>query len=165
MATHTSVLAWRIPGTGEPGGFPSMGSHRVGHDWSDLAAAAAWCFGYYQQNWDHLSWVQVANSKYKSFHYVKKKRWSLKKCLYSIKSRRQLFLFVSLHFPTFYNHGWGSAPWAESLALISVPSSLWLPLFSLVVIFQSIALRCNLHMVSVPTGSVQWIKFNTLWKM
>ena len=41
MATHSSVFAWRIPGTGEPGGRPSMGSHRVGHDWSDLAAAAA----------------------------------------------------------------------------------------------------------------------------
>ena len=41
MATHSSVLAWRIPGTGEPGGLPSMGSHRVGHDWSDLPAAAA----------------------------------------------------------------------------------------------------------------------------
>ena len=41
MATHSSVLAWRIPGTGEPGGLPSMWSHRVGHDWSDLAAAAA----------------------------------------------------------------------------------------------------------------------------
>ena len=40
MATHSSVPAWRIPGTGEPGGLPSMGSHRVGHDWSDLAAAA-----------------------------------------------------------------------------------------------------------------------------
>ena len=40
MATHSSVLAWRIPGTGEPSGLPSMGSHRVGHDWSDLAAAA-----------------------------------------------------------------------------------------------------------------------------
>ena len=39
MATHSSVLAWRIPGTGEPGGLPSMGSHRVGHDWSDLAIA------------------------------------------------------------------------------------------------------------------------------
>ena len=38
MATHSSVLAWRIPGTGEPGGLPSMGSHRVGHDCSDLAA-------------------------------------------------------------------------------------------------------------------------------
>ena len=43
MATHSSVLAWRIPGTGEPGGLPSMGLHRVGHqlDWCDLAAAAA----------------------------------------------------------------------------------------------------------------------------
>ena len=40
MATHSSILAWRIPGTEEPGGLPSMGSHRVGHDWSDLAAAA-----------------------------------------------------------------------------------------------------------------------------
>ena len=40
MATHSSVLAWRIPGMGQPGGLPSMGSHRVGHDCSDLAAAA-----------------------------------------------------------------------------------------------------------------------------
>ena len=38
MATHSSVLAWRIPGTGEPGGLPSMGFHRVRHDWSDLAS-------------------------------------------------------------------------------------------------------------------------------
>ena len=37
MAAHPSVLAWRIPGMGEPGGLPSMGSHRVGNDWSDLA--------------------------------------------------------------------------------------------------------------------------------
>ena len=41
MATHSSGLAWRIPGMGEPGVLPFMGSHRVGHDWSDLAAAAA----------------------------------------------------------------------------------------------------------------------------
>ena len=41
MATHSSVLAWRIPGTGEPGGLLSKGSHRVGHDGSNLAAAAA----------------------------------------------------------------------------------------------------------------------------
>ena len=41
MATHSSVLAWRIPGTGEPGGLTSMQTHRVAHDWSDLAAAAA----------------------------------------------------------------------------------------------------------------------------
>ena len=41
MATHFSILAWRIPGTGKPGGLLSVGSHRVGHDRSDLAAAAA----------------------------------------------------------------------------------------------------------------------------
>ena len=41
MATHSNVLAWRIPGTGDPGGLPSMGSHRVRYDWSGLAAAAA----------------------------------------------------------------------------------------------------------------------------
>ena len=45
MATHSGVLAWRIPGTGEPGGLLSMGSHRVGHDWSDLAVAV----GYWQK--------------------------------------------------------------------------------------------------------------------
>ena len=40
MATHSSVLDWRLPGMAEPGGLPSVGSHRVGHDSSDLAAAA-----------------------------------------------------------------------------------------------------------------------------
>ena len=53
MATHASVLAWRIPGTGETGGLPSMGSHRVGHDWSNLAAAAAV---------DTISWIYIQAS-------------------------------------------------------------------------------------------------------
>ena len=44
MAIHSGVLAWRIPGTGHPGGLPSVGTQRVGHDWSDSAAAASiWC--------------------------------------------------------------------------------------------------------------------------
>ena len=47
MATHSSVIAWRIPGTGEPGGLLSMGLNRVGHDLSDLAAAAAAAGDYY----------------------------------------------------------------------------------------------------------------------
>ena len=51
MATHSSVLAWKIPGTGEPGRLPSMGSHRVGHDWSDLAAAA-------HSVWNNVKWVK-----------------------------------------------------------------------------------------------------------
>ena len=50
MATHSSVLAWRIPGMGEPGGLPSLGSHRVGHDWRDLAAAAAGTKTDYEQS-------------------------------------------------------------------------------------------------------------------
>ena len=48
MATLSSVLAWRIPGSGDPGGLPSMGSHRVRHDGSDLAAAACWVHTYTQ---------------------------------------------------------------------------------------------------------------------
>ena len=58
MATHSSVLAWRIPGTGEPGGLPSVGSHRVGHDWSDLAAAAVRPLKTYS-----LSKLQVCNTR------------------------------------------------------------------------------------------------------
>ena len=48
IATHSSVLAWRIPGTRKPAGLPSMGLHRVGHDWSDLTAAASWKKSYDQ---------------------------------------------------------------------------------------------------------------------
>ena len=63
MATHSSVLAWRIPGTGEPGGLPSMGSHRVGHDGSDLAATA--CLPLYTFNFTtHSSFI--AKLKYYS---------------------------------------------------------------------------------------------------
>ena len=53
MATHSSVLAWRIPGMGESGGLPSMGSHRVRYDWSDLAEAAESTQGgmFYSQQW------------------------------------------------------------------------------------------------------------------
>ena len=58
MATHSSLLAWRIPGMEEPGGLPSMGWHRVGHDWSDLAAAA--CINsYFLRKWKLLSHVRL----------------------------------------------------------------------------------------------------------
>ena len=50
MASHSSVLAWRIPGTGEPGGLPSMESYKVRHDRSNLAAAAAAAFSPYSAN-------------------------------------------------------------------------------------------------------------------
>ena len=60
MATHSSVLAWRIPGTGEPVGLPSMGSHRFRHNWGDLAAAATAAVGKIKANTNqrHLSsWI------------------------------------------------------------------------------------------------------------
>ena len=64
MATHSSVLAWRIPGMAEPGGLPSMGSHRVGHDWSNLTAAKQGDVGYYnsisrwKMYWMKESWAR-----------------------------------------------------------------------------------------------------------
>ena len=60
IATCSSVLAWKTPGMGEPGGLPSLGLHRVGHDWSDLAAAAAA--------------VQVKRPEFFNRNYNKKKR-------------------------------------------------------------------------------------------
>ena len=59
MATHSSVLAWRIPGTGEPGGLPSLGSHRVGHNWSDLASAAVTFNNETQET--GITWFQKVN--------------------------------------------------------------------------------------------------------
>ena len=66
MATHSSVLAWRIPVTGQPGGLPSMGSHRVGHNWSDLEVAVAaayigtkyllWFVYMFSKNQDLINW-------------------------------------------------------------------------------------------------------------
>ena len=71
MATLSSVLAWKIPGMGEPCGLPSMGLHRVRHDWSDLAAAAAAWFNSHQ----NLSfWVAFTHSLNTNFNYEKKKK-------------------------------------------------------------------------------------------
>ena len=57
MAPHSSVLAWGIPGTGQTGGLPSIGSHRVGHDWSDLAAAAAAAWLRLGLSWIKILWT------------------------------------------------------------------------------------------------------------
>ena len=66
MATHSSVLVWRIPGTGEPGGLPSLGSHRVGHDWSDLAAAAHFISIYQTCLWENrISYIFLATRMWK----------------------------------------------------------------------------------------------------
>ena len=71
MAAHSSVLAWRIPGTGEPGGLPSMGSHRVRHDWSDSAVAARYGSGHagYSQKHCHSKEVlKFLSLLLKAFH-------------------------------------------------------------------------------------------------
>ena len=69
MAIHSSVLAWRIPGTEEPSGLPSMGSHRVRHDWSDLAAAAA----VQSLNWVVCCVIISSGFKEKTFYVTKTK--------------------------------------------------------------------------------------------
>ena len=68
MATHSSVLAWRIPGTGEPGGLPSLGSHRVGHDWSDLAK-------HYEINSDQSGMNVIEPAANKVWKWTKKCTW------------------------------------------------------------------------------------------
>ena len=90
MATHSSVLAWRIPGTAEPGGLPSMGSHRVRHDWSDLAAAAEMITNGRKkrgtkepldegERGEWKRWLKTQHSKNKDhgiwFHHFMKNRW------------------------------------------------------------------------------------------
>ena len=70
MATHFSVLAWRIPGMGEPVGLPSMGSHRVGHDWRDLAAAAAASIILYFFFNSNILWKSFHSHKIHHFTYT-----------------------------------------------------------------------------------------------
>ena len=85
MATHSSVLAWRIPGMGEPGGLPSMGSHRLGHDWSDLAAAAARLVlqGASDKDEDKEQAIRLGHVK-----QVKSNRWQTK--FWNVKSWKEI---------------------------------------------------------------------------
>ena len=62
MATHSSVLVWRIPGTEEPGGLLSMGSHGVRHDWSNFAAAAATAYQQLQSS-TKTNWLKLEQNK------------------------------------------------------------------------------------------------------
>ena len=61
MAPHSSTLAWKIPGMEKPGGLPSVGLHRVRHDWSDLAAAAAACMYIYMHMLSRFSHVWLCH--------------------------------------------------------------------------------------------------------
>ena len=80
MATHSSVLAWRIPGTAERGGLPSLGLHRVGHDWSDLAAAAEIRY----TTWNNLMPREFLNYRKKGILLLLKS-WTHKKISHSLK--------------------------------------------------------------------------------
>ena len=73
MATHSSVLAWRIPGTADPGGLLSMGSHRVGHDRNDLAAAVEIIKSHYQEAVIVLTtrWKKAGTRILKALTYAK----------------------------------------------------------------------------------------------
>ena len=72
MAPHSSTLAWKIPWTEEPGRLPSMGLHRVGHDWSDLAAAAAVCLAALKScRLQLIKWIAKSFSKTKQMWSVR----------------------------------------------------------------------------------------------
>ena len=92
MATHSSVLAWRIPGTGEPGGLPSMRLHRVGHDWSDLAAAAA-------AKWVGLIYWSVADGKWEMEKWFERVVWCTQES-WTLGPSRSVEPFQRLRWPT-----------------------------------------------------------------
>ena len=107
MATHSNVLAWRIPGTGEPGGCRSVGSHRVRHDWSDLAAAGKISYSYYPfiikvYNLDH--WFSNCILLYTSICLVYKRSiWWGFFTTYIAHSIFSYTAFISVFF-FFFNH-------------------------------------------------------------
>ena len=105
MAAHSSVLAWRLPGTAEPGGLPSMGSHRVRHDWSDLAAAAA------RQTYDKPR----QHIKKQRLHFANKGPYS------------QSYGFSSSHVRMWeldYKEGWSSNNWCfQTVGLVKTLES------------------------------------------
>ena len=101
MAAHSSVLAWRIPGTAEPGGLLSVGSHRVGHNWSDFAAAAAaWIWDEHQLS---LPWRFHTKTRLSNFSWkIRCSNWSSSTAHFS---QRNWFPVCLVHRLT--PHFWG----------------------------------------------------------
>ena len=111
MATHSSVLAWRIPGTGEPSGLPSVGSHRVGHDRNDLAAAAY-----------NVRTIVITSFNFLIFKFVRKLRSRRKHLKYSIE-------IIDKCFPVIKKWKWTLCCWRSCSV---AQSCLWDPMnFSL----------------------------------
>ena len=112
MATHSSVLTWRISGMGEPGGLPSMGLDRVGHDWSDLAAAE-WNL----EKWYGWTYVQDGNGDTdigsRTWHSRGSRGWDgLRESHWNI--------YITL---CKIDSQWGFAEWPRELK----PGALWQP--------------------------------------
>ena len=113
MATHSSVLGWRIPGTGEPDGLPSMGSHRVGHNWSDLAAAAAsalWATHPAMAPFKHLAppWPQWGHHHYCTLNFPLP-NWLLPKTLYLFNVIHSIRHWISFSWFTHSIHNYLSS--------------------------------------------------------
>ena len=149
MATHSSVFAWRIPGTGEPGGLPSVGSHRVGHDWRDLAAAAAAAC-----HWDVrlLQWMSLT-SVFLISSFLKLHKNSI------------FFLPILSSFPLCFT-GYQTCIGLKAIS----PSSLGPTLYCLEVLLQTNSLHLSTqswHLLHrepevVTSGSYKWIFKSTI---
>ena len=97
MATHSNVLAWRILGTGEPGGLLSMGSHRVRHDWRDLAAAAA-AVEYLLALTNTTSGIQCARTGLVNVFHLIFITWKNHRSIYSVcEFSFYILLYIAVH--------------------------------------------------------------------
>ena len=112
MASHSSTLAWKIPGMGEPGGLPSLGSHRIRHDWSSLAAAAL------SRNWVSVMWrpLQEDCGSCQAVWAVGSAGsawlWGASEVRHtSTPSRVWGFCLVSLRWPDTQHGCWGAQKW------------------------------------------------------
>ena len=118
MATHSSVLAWRSPGMGAPGGLPSMGSHRVRHNWSNLAAAAAAAACLARASlWLRGAWWAIV-------HGVEKSRTQLRDFTFTFTLSKCVFLLCLFTRQVLMLHVWVS--WQQSYlfcVLILIPQS------------------------------------------
>ena len=97
MATHSSVLARRIPGTGQPVELPSMGSHRVGHDWSDLTAAAV-------AKWVGLIYWSVEDGKWEMEKWFERVVWCTQES-WILGPSRSVGPFQRLRWPMWVTEG------------------------------------------------------------
>ena len=153
MATHSSTLAWKIPQTEEPGRLQSMGSHRVGHDWSDLAAAAE---GYGNQYWpirsSILAWRNPLTKKPGRRHSTGSQRVGHNQ---SDPACIDLRLFAcGSSAPVRVEHEGGAAAWfAGTLAAPSVQGH-GLPLPQELWTYQSLLLSLSWLVLRRPLGPV-----------